>query len=106
MPNKNYNRGRAFEYKVRDYWRGLGYEVFRTAGSHSKADLIALHPRPFATILIQCKTSKGLMTKAERKEFKQYCEYLGSGCVVAYRTGREFFQDFLGRDSSPKEKIS
>ena len=39
----NYERGRAFEYKVRDHLKAEGYQVFRMAGSHSCVDLIAVN---------------------------------------------------------------
>src|SRR5262245_49029950 len=40
VPNKNYTRGRALEYKIRDdlYHRGCGL-VIRAAGSHGVVDL-------------------------------------------------------------------
>lgn len=42
MPNKNYVNGRAHEYKVRDEWKAKGYTAFRSAGSHSPYDVVAL----------------------------------------------------------------
>ncbi len=54
MPNINYNRGRAFEYKRKAWWEGRGYTVLRTAGSHGPFDLIAITPHDNIT-LIQCK---------------------------------------------------
>jgi hypothetical protein len=44
MPNRNYITGRRFEYKVRDTWRSRGYTAFRSAGSHSPYDVVALQP--------------------------------------------------------------
>jgi hypothetical protein len=64
MPNRNYLSGRAFEYKVKKYLEAKGYLVFRSAGSHSVADLIAFpkstdirgwdNPKQIP-LLIQCK---------------------------------------------------
>ena len=42
MPNRNYITGRRYEYKVRDTWREKGYTAFRSAGSHSPYDVVAL----------------------------------------------------------------
>jgi len=53
MPNRNYISGRNFEYKVKKYLEENGYLVFRSAGSHSIADLIAICKTD--TLLIQCK---------------------------------------------------
>jgi len=43
--NRNYNRGRKKEYLLKDRFEKEGYIVFRTAGSHSDIDLIAVKPR-------------------------------------------------------------
>lgn len=42
MTNNNYKRGRAFEYRVMAMCEKAGYTVIRSAGSHSKADVIAI----------------------------------------------------------------
>lgn len=57
MPNYNYRRGTAFEYKRRKVWEADGYVVLRTAGSHGFADLIATRPDQVVTF-IQCKLTK------------------------------------------------
>jgi hypothetical protein len=54
--NKNYASGRAFEYEVRDYFEEKGFFVFRSAGSHTQADLICLPEQEGdRTVIIQCK---------------------------------------------------
>jgi hypothetical protein len=61
MPNKNYISGRNFEYRVRDYLQKEGHLVFRSAGSHSIADLIVIPKNhsfslnKIKPVLIQCK---------------------------------------------------
>lgn len=45
MPNINYLRGRAHEYRLKDKLEKEGYIVFRTSGSHGIADLIAVKPQ-------------------------------------------------------------
>jgi len=69
MPNKNYNSGRNFEYRVKKYLESKGYLVFRSAGSHSIADLIAFPKSSwqFSTLLIQCK-HHGKISKVELKK--------------------------------------
>lgn len=55
--NSNYNRGVRFERQVMAEWTARGYQVSRTAGSHSSWDVIAYrsdHP----VVLIQCKCLK------------------------------------------------
>jgi len=79
------------------HFRAEGYEVFRSAGSHSKADVIAMRKTLVGdeghistkVVLIQCKTGKGLMTKKEREEFYSYAEGLGCKGLIAYRETRQ-----------------
>lgn len=40
MPNKNYERGRRFEYTVLNKLKSIGYDGMRSAGSHTAIDLI------------------------------------------------------------------
>lgn len=55
MPNKNYNRGRAYEYARMKFWRNHAYEVLRTAGSHGPFDLIVVPLGSDPVMFIQCK---------------------------------------------------
>lgn len=52
--NRNYTLGRAFEYKRKKFWESIGWTVVRSAGSHSFADLVLLHPE-VAPVTVQCK---------------------------------------------------
>jgi len=47
------NTGIKFEYQMRDYFKALGYEVIRSAGSKGAADLIVWKDN--LVELIQCK---------------------------------------------------
>ncbi len=58
MPNSNYNRGRRFEWKVKKAWENMGFLVFRTAGSKSDFDLIAVCLGEPSVFFIQCKSLK------------------------------------------------
>ena len=69
----NYTKGRGFEYWVKHLLEKHNYLVFRTAGSHSPADLIAFDHN--CTYFIQCKTGKELnkarLTAQVTHEFNQ-----------------------------------
>jgi Holliday junction resolvase len=65
MPNRNYVNGRAFEYKTKKKLEQMGYTVFRTAGSHSKVDLIAYDIEHRVVWFIQCKA--GHLSEKERE---------------------------------------
>ncbi|MEM1690091.1 MAG: hypothetical protein QW794_06770 [Thermosphaera sp.] len=57
----NYQRGRAFEYKVKTELERLGFFVIRCAGS-KPCDLVAFKEgKP--PIFIECKTSRGTLRK-------------------------------------------
>ena len=101
MPNLSYNRGRALEYRVRDHYKKEGYEVFRSAGSHTMADLICIAASNYTgvgvpeVLLVQCKGSKNLMTKKQVGEFADYCENLAATAVIAYNEKRKLKLDVL-----------
>ena len=42
MPNKRYQKGRRWEWKVKKKWEREGFLVYRSAGSKGAADLIAI----------------------------------------------------------------
>ena len=90
----NYAKGRRFEWRVRDYLEGLGWTVFRMAGSKTKVDLIAFAPRePFSkhsdcAHFIQCK-AKGAFGTAERAQFLKVvgdCDVIGLLACAPKRT--------------------
>jgi hypothetical protein len=77
MPNKNYIRGRKFEYDiVANAKKDPTAMVFRTSGSHGPYDVIAIHLLTNEIILTQCKTKlttntvlKGTIAQTEIKPF-------------------------------------
>lgn len=95
MPNPHYRKGYIFELKVRDYFRNEGYEVFRSAGSHSPADLVIVtdHSLNF----VQCKTTDR-MTKKERQEFKDYCQRLIVQGIIASNSKGKIKLDYLSNN--------
>jgi len=72
MGNRNYIKGRAFEYAVRKSLQEEGYEVMRTAGSHGHFDLIAIKPSQSIIELVQCKVVKN--QAAADRLFKDFHE--------------------------------
>jgi Holliday junction resolvase len=81
MTNKNYVKGANFERTVKKFYENFGFLVFRTAGSHSPADLIAFpilggisDKKP---ILIQCKATEKNISKAELNELSVIAQKYG-----------------------------
>ena len=71
MPNKNYIKGRRKEYYIKDKFQMLGYLCFRSAGSHSPVDVVAIHRTKKKILLIQAKPksmSKGARLRLEEHE--------------------------------------
>lgn len=68
-----YARGATFERQVMKDLARFGWEVFRSAGSHGKADVVAI--RPGRILLIQCKIS-GEIDRAEWNEVVRMAERL------------------------------
>ena len=71
MPNRNYQRGRAKEYRIKKRYEFFGYEVLRTAGSHGFADLIAIDRKKKVILFIQCKP-KDFPEREEKKLLKKH----------------------------------
>ena len=95
MATTNYERGRAFEYRVRDKLLKDGaVYVMRAAGSHTKADLAAFWdiPEPYRSRgwgehrpkpwLVQCKRD-GRLPAAEREELVSIARQTGTVPVLA-----------------------
>lgn len=72
MPNRNYLRGRRFEWQLKKDLESQGWFVYRTAGSHGIYDLIALRESEEhgpQVALFQCKTTKEDKVNPLIKEF-------------------------------------
>ena len=83
----NYSKGRAFEYRVKRYLEDKGFVVFRTAGSHSQADLIAL--KHGEVWLVQCKSGNGYLLPAEKDKLLTLTGELGVTPVLATKNNRK-----------------
>ena len=66
MANKNYNRGSAFERRIKRELEDAGHYVTKSGGSKGPADL-AVVDRDGRPYLIQCKKD-GALSKAEWEE--------------------------------------
>lgn len=88
MPNRNYNRGAAFERSLQKAIRESGWVCYRAAGSHGCADLIALKAG-MAPALIQCKTGRAKPTPADRKAFQAEVDTAGACGLIAFKRGRK-----------------
>ena len=92
MANKHYRVGYSLERDVKKALEAKGWVVYRSAGSHSMADLIALKQGPknqgrglCEVSLIQCKRHRNLMTNRELVEFNTASERLNADAVIAWR---------------------
>jgi Holliday junction resolvase len=79
-----YSRGRSFEYDVRDQLVSEGYECFRSAGSKTKVDVIAI--KAGQILLIQAKRD-GRISPAERVSIQATAALIDCAVpVLAYKT--------------------
>lgn len=76
----NYTRGATFERKVAKNLEDWGYVTVRSAGSHSPADIVAMHRG--SIVCVQCKTN-GRLDPDEWNEFFDWCEKAGAMPVLA-----------------------
>lgn len=67
MTNKNYQRGRAFEYRIKQKLEACGFIVLRTSGSHGFADLVAL--KDSMVYFMQLKYGAPITKAEQRKMF-------------------------------------
>lgn len=82
----NYERGRRFEYRVRDDLRRRGWWVLRSPQSRSAVDLVALKiDRP--ALLVQAKMD-GRLPPGEWNELWDLAETTGGVPVLVRRQGR------------------
>ena len=67
MVNRNYNNGRAREYRIKKKWEECGFTVVRSAGSHSMFDLVAINPGVKTIALIQVKPDEKSVEKEKKR---------------------------------------
>jgi len=77
MPNLNYNKGRKKEYKIRSRLLKEGWDIVqRTAGSHSKVDIIAINKSLRVIKLIQAKPDS--LLKTQKNAIELDCSWLNN----------------------------
>lgn len=81
-----YRRGYHFELRVRKHFESLGWSVWRSAGSKSPADLVAL--RTGEVVLIQCKLS-GTISKDEKQRLAMLARELECKAMLVHREKRK-----------------
>lgn len=102
MPNRNYERGAAFERWLVGLLRGYGYIATRTPGSHGAFDVVAL--RAGKSLLIQCK--KRCRPGADEVEsLLDAAGTAGAAPVIAYWK-RGGFNAFLVTESLEEKPIT
>lgn len=92
MPRTNYQRGADKERRILNFFRKQGCLAFRSAGSHSIIDVIALEPSTHIIRLIQAKTTTKAahMSKLSAPERKRIMEE-GSKLNGAYEVRFELW---------------
>lgn len=95
----HYSRGRALEHDARAYLRDQGYDVFRTAGSKTAVDLIAI--KAGSVLLVQAKTS-GILPPAERAELMRLTAILPGSEALLVTRPRTTFHRLTG--TGPKDR--
>lgn len=87
--NRHYNNGANFERRIKSRLEDMGFTVFRTAGSHSPCDLIAIHnhyPTLGPSVLfVQAKGGQASMTKRARAEFAEFARQHGARPLLVER---------------------
>ena len=69
MANKAYNRGSAFERRIKRELESVGYYVIKSGGSKGAVDLSATSPRG-TQLWLQCKKD-GKLSKAEWEKLSE-----------------------------------
>ena len=96
----NYSRGANFERRCKAYLVQQGWMVFRSAGSHSPADLIAMRGGEF--ILIQAKIN-GKLSFKERAYLWLVAEENNCQAMLAYRQGRKLILEEIKEGNKGRE---
>lgn len=81
----NYEKGRRFEYRVRDLFKKHGFIVVRAAQS-KPIDLVCL--KNGKSILVECKTNKRSLGKNGKKELLNMAKTSGAKPILAYKEKR------------------
>jgi Holliday junction resolvase len=88
VPNANYNRGAAFERRVKVFFEAEGWYAIRAAGSKGAADVVALRfgRRP---ALIACRPITNKPNPEEMARLEKCAEIADAYPLVALSRGRK-----------------
>lgn len=86
MASTAYARGRAFEYRVANHFRSLGYIVTRSPKSKTAVDLFVIGHR--VVLFVQCKVD-GVLPPAEWNELFDMCDQCSAIPVLIARERRK-----------------
>ena len=102
----NYANGATFERRIAELLRAAGFEVIRSAGSHSPADLVAL--KPGLVVLVQCKGGRAGLPLPEHNRLWAVASVLGAVPVLVTRdhVGRVSWQRLTGAAESRQPRPS
>jgi len=82
----SYEKGRRFEYRVRDFFKEHGFLVIRAAQS-KPIDLVCL--KDGKSILVECKTNKKALGRQGREEMLKMAECSQAILIFAYKEKRQ-----------------
>lgn len=82
----NYERGRRFEYRVRDLFKEHGFVVIRAAQS-KPVDLVCL--KDGISVLVECKIRKSSLGKNGKEVLLNMAQLSKAIPVLAYREKRK-----------------
>ncbi len=88
----NYSKGRAFEYRVANYWKKKRWHVFRSAGSHSPIDLLI--GKAGEVIAIQCQTDK-YFAPGKVEQLRELAEEMGWQAMLFWTENRKMMSKIL-----------
>ena len=86
MPNRNYNRGRQYEYNAISALKKDGWLASRSAASHGAVDVFAA--KDGKVLLLQVKSGKARATKEELEELVKWGKSANGDAEVWYYRGR------------------
>lgn len=86
MTMTNYEKGRRFEYRVRDLFKEYGFVVLRAAQS-KPVDLVCL--KNGTSVLVECKIRKSSLGKSGKEVLLNMAQTAKAIPVLAYREKRK-----------------
>lgn len=83
MTNKHYQKGKRKEYLIVNKLRSKGFDIVqRSAGSHSKIDVWAIHRAKKAIFLVQSKPDS--MSERQKNKLKEELSWLHGRFMVKF----------------------